>query len=253
MKKVFSRPKSLRDIDTHYCPGCGHGIAHRLICEVIEELGIREKTIAVCPVGCAVIAYDYWNFDCCEAPHGRALAVATGVKRTQPDKFVFTYQGDGDLAAIGTAETIHTANRGENLSVVFINNAVYGMTGGQMAPTTLLKQKTATTPLGRNSVGEGYPLKICELLASLPAVASLERVALDSAAGVIKAKKAVTGAFVNQLQKKGFSLVEILSACPVCWNKSPQEAQRWLRQEMAKVFPLGKFAPPRNKLENSLR
>ena len=181
MKKIFTRPESLRDIDTHYCPGCGHGIVHRLICEVIDELGLREKTIAVAPVGCAVVAYDYWDFDCCEAAHGRALAVATGIKRTQPDKFVFTYQGDGDLAAIGTAETVHTANRGENLSVLFINNAIYGMTGGQMAPTTLLEQKTTTSPRGRNPVGEGYPLKVCELLAGLPAVAYLERVALDSA------------------------------------------------------------------------
>ncbi len=241
MKKVFSRPKSLRDTETHYCLGCGHGIVHRLICEIIDELGIREKTIAVAPVGCAVIAYDYWDFDCCEAAHGRALAVGTGIKRMQPDKFVFTYQGDGDLAAIGTAETVHTANRGENLSAVFVNNAVYGMTGGQMAPTTLLKQKTATTPQGRNAAGEGYPLKVCELLASLPAVTSLERVALDSASGVIKTTKALTEAFSNQLNKKGFSLVEILSPCPVCWGKTAQEAQDWVSQEMKKVFPLGKF------------
>ncbi|MBL7196901.1 MAG: 2-oxoglutarate oxidoreductase [Candidatus Omnitrophica bacterium] len=241
MEKIFSRPKSLRDVVTHYCPGCGHGVAHRLICELIDELDIREKTIAVCPVGCAVIAYDYWNFDCCEAAHGRALAVAVGIKRTQPDKFVFTYQGDGDLAAIGTAELIHAANRGENLSVMFINNAVYGMTGGQMAPTTLLGQKTTTTPLGRTSVKEGYPLKVCELLSSLAAVASLERVALDSAAGVIKTKKALKQAFLNQLQGKGFSLVEILSPCPTCWGKSPQDAWHWVKEEMTKVFPLGKF------------
>jgi len=241
LRKAFSRPRSLRNTTTHYCPGCGHGIAHRLICEVIDELGIREKAIAVCPVGCAVVAYDYWNFDCCEAAHGRALAVATGIKRTQPDKFVFTYQGDGDLAAIGTAETIHTANRGENLSVAFINNAVYGMTGGQMAPTTLLGQKTTTTPRGRNPAGEGYPLKVCELLATLPCVASLERVALDSPGGVIKTKKALKAAFVNQLEGKGFSLVEILSPCPVCWNKPPEEAWQWVKEEVVKTFPLGKF------------
>jgi 2-oxoglutarate ferredoxin oxidoreductase subunit beta len=241
MKKVFSRPESLRDVGTHYCPGCGHGIVHRLICELIDELGIREKTIAVCPVGCAVVAYDYWDFDCCEAAHGRAQAVATAIKRTQPDKFVFAYQGDGDLSAIGTAETIHTANRGENLSVVFINNAVYAMTGGQMAPTTLLGQKTATTSLGRNPAIEGYPLKVCELLAGLPAVAFLERVALGSPSGVIKTKKALKSAFVNQLQNKGFSLVEVLSACPVCWNKSPQDAWRWVGKEMVKTFPLGRF------------
>jgi 2-oxoglutarate ferredoxin oxidoreductase subunit beta len=212
-----------------------------LICEVIDELGLREKTIAVAPVGCAVVAYDYWNFDCCEAAHGRALAVATGIKRTQPDKFVFTYQGDGDLAAIGIAETVHTANRGENLSALFINNAIYGMTGGQMAPTTLLEQKTTTTPRGRNPAQEGYPLKVCELLAGLPAVAYLERVALDSASGVIKAKKAIKTAFINQLKNKGFSLVEILSACPVCWGKTPQQAWRWVKEEMVKAFPLGKF------------
>jgi len=241
LKKVFSRPKSLRNVDTHYCPGCGHGVIHRLICEIIDELDIREKTIAVAPVGCAVIAYDYWNFDCCEAAHGRAMAVAVGIKRTQADKFVFTYQGDGDLAAIGTAETIHTANRGENISCVFVNNAIYGMTGGQMAPTTLIGQKTSTTPLGRNAGFEGYPLKICELLAPLAAVASLERVALDSAAGVIKTKKAIKQAFLNQLQGKGLSLVEVLSACPVCWAKPPEEARRWVKDEMVKIFPLGKF------------
>lgn len=241
MKKIFTRSKSLRDVDTHYCPGCGHGIVHRLICEVIDELGLREKSIAVAPAGCAVVAYDYWDFDCCEAAHGRALAVATGIKRTQPDKFVFTYQGDGDLAAIGTAETVHTANRGENLSTLFINNAIYGMTGGQMAPTTLLEQKTTTSPRGRNPVSEGYPLKVCELLAGLPAVAYLERVALDSASGVIKTKRAIRIAFTNQLEKKGFSLVEILSPCPVCWGKMPQQAWNWVREEMTKTFPLGRF------------
>jgi 2-oxoglutarate ferredoxin oxidoreductase subunit beta len=240
VKKVFSKTNSLRDVDTHYCPACGHGIVHRLVCEIIDELGIQEKTIAVCPVGCAVVAYDYWDFDCCEAAHGRAMAVATGIKRVQPKKFVFTYQGDGDLAAIGTAETIHTANRGENISVIFINNAVYGMTGGQMAPTTLLEQKTTTTPEGR-STKEGYPLRVCELLSTLPAVAYLERVALDSAAAVIKTKKAIKTAFVNQLEDKGFSLVEILSPCPTCWGKSPEESLRWIKKEMVKVFPLGKF------------
>ncbi|MFC1631019.1 thiamine pyrophosphate-dependent enzyme [Candidatus Omnitrophota bacterium] len=241
MKQISARPKSLRNTTTHYCAGCGHGLAHRLVCEVIDELKIKDKTIAVCPVGCAVVAYDYWNFDCCEAAHGRALAVATGIKRSQPDKFVFTYQGDGDLAAIGTAETIHAANRGENLSVVFINNAIYGMTGGQMAPTTLLDQKTTTTPRGRNFTKEGYPLKVCELLANLPAVAYLERVALDSPGGVIKTKRAIKQAFSNQLNNQGFSLVEVLSACPVCWGLTPQAAWRRVKDEMTKTFPLGKF------------
>ena len=241
MRKIFTRPKSLRDTDTHYCPGCGHGIVHRLICEVIDELGIREEAIAVCPVGCAVVAYDYWNFDCCEAAHGRAQAVAVGIKRMQPEKFVFTYQGDGDLAAIGTAETIHTANRGENLTAIFINNAIYGMTGGQMAPTTLVGQKSTTTPLGRNPAQEGRPLKVCELLSGLSAVAYLERVALDSSSGVIRARRAVKEAFNNQRQGRGFSLVEILSPCPVCWGKTPTESLRWLKEEMIKVFPLGRF------------
>jgi len=241
VRKVFSKPKSLRDVDTHYCPGCGHGIVHRLVAEVIDELNVRERAIAVCPVGCAVIAYDYWNFDCCEAAHGRALAVATGVKRTQPDKFVFTYQGDGDLAAIGTAETIHAANRGENLSVVFINNAIYGMTGGQMAPTSLLGQKTTTTPKGRSASSEGYPLRVCELLSTLPAVAYLERVVLTSATSVGKVKKSIKEAFTNQINQKGFSLVEILSPCPVCWGKTPEDSWRWTGQEMIKTFPKGRF------------
>ncbi|MFH1046425.1 MAG: thiamine pyrophosphate-dependent enzyme [Candidatus Omnitrophota bacterium] len=241
MKEAFTHPRSLRDIDTHYCAGCGHSVAHRLVCELIDELAIRDETIAVCPVGCAVVAYDYWDFDCCEAAHGRALAVATGIKRAQPDKFVFTYQGDGDLAAIGTAETIHAANRGENLSVVFINNAIYGMTGGQMAPTTLLTQKTTTTPLGREAKEEGYPLRVCELLAGLPGVFSLERVALDSPGGVVKTKQAIKNAFTNQLENKGFSLVEILCACPTCWGISPVESWRWVKEEMTKTFPLGKY------------
>src|SRR3989344_6489875 len=191
MQKIFSHPQSLRDTSTHYCSGCGHGIAHRLIAEVVDELGIREKVIGIAPVGCAVIAYDYWDFDCAEAAHGRALAVATAIKRLRPQNIVFTYQGDGDLAAIGTSETIHTANRGENLTVIFINNAVYGMTGGQMAPTTLLGQKTTTTPDGRGQNQEGPPLKVCELLSALDGVAYLERVAVSTPADVIKAKKAI--------------------------------------------------------------
>ena len=241
MQKIFSHPQSLRDTSTHYCSGCGHGIAHRLIAEVVDELGIREKVIGIAPVGCAVIAYDYWDFDCAEAAHGRALAVATAIKRLRPQNIVFTYQGDGDLAAIGTNETIHAANRGENLTVIFINNAVYGMTGGQMAPTTLLGQKTATTPTGRKAQFEGFPLKISEILASLAAVKYVERVSLHSPAEVLKAKKAVKQAFQNQMDNLGFSLVEILSSCPTYWGISPQQAVEWMRDVMAKEFPLGRI------------
>jgi 2-oxoglutarate ferredoxin oxidoreductase subunit beta len=239
---MYKVPKSLVDISTHYCPGCGHGIAHRLIAEVIDELGAREKTIGVAPVGCAVIAYDYWDFDCSEAAHGRAMAVATGIKRIHPENIVFAYQGDGDLAAIGTNETIHTANRGENITVIFINNAIYGMTGGQMAPTTMAGQKTATTPLGRNPQKfEGQPLRICELLSGLPQVRFLERCAFFSPAEVLKSKRAIKKAFTNQIENKGFSLVEILSPCPTYWSKTPVEALNWIKDEMTKVFPLGVF------------
>lgn len=241
MKKVFSRTKSLRDVDTHYCSGCGHGIAHRLIAEAIDELGIRQKVIGITPVGCAVIAYDYWNFDCVESPHGRGLAAATAIKRLQPHNIVFTYQGDGDLAAIGTAETIHAANRGENLTVIFINNAVYGMTGGQMAPTTLIGQKTPTSPRGRASDSEGYPLKISELLVNLKGVYSIERTAADSVKGIIKTKNAVKTAFKNQMENKGFSLVEILSACPTYIGMSPVESLDWISKTMSREFPLGKI------------
>jgi len=241
MKKVFSHPRSLRNISTHYCPGCGHGIAHRLVAEVIDELDIREKIIAIAPVGCAVIAYDYWDFDCSEAAHGRALAVATAMKRLRPENIVFTYQGDGDLAAIGTNETIHAANRGENLTVIFINNAVYGMTGGQMAPTTLLGQKTATSPFGRRAQFEGYPLKISELLAQLTGVKYVERVSVFSSQEVIKARQAVKTAFQNQVNNVGFSLVEILSPCPTYWGMPPKKAMQWIREEMVKEFPLGRL------------
>lgn len=241
MEKIFSHPKSLRDIPTHYCAGCGHGIAHRLIAEVVDELEIREKVIAVAPVGCAVLAYDYWDFDCTEAAHGRALAVATAIKRVRPENIVFTYQGDGDLAAIGTSETIHAANRGENVTVIFINNAVYGMTGGQMAPTTLLGQKTATTPTGRNAKFEGYPLKISEMLAQLPAVKYVERVSLYTPQEVLKTKTAIRQAFQNQIKRIGFSLVEILSPCPTYWEMSPKKALDWIKEVMVKEFPLGRI------------
>jgi 2-oxoglutarate ferredoxin oxidoreductase subunit beta len=241
MRKIFNHPKSLRNISNHYCAGCGHGIVHRLIAEVVDELDIRERVIGIAPVGCAVIAYDYWDFDCTEAAHGRALAVATAIKRVRPQNIVFTYQGDGDLAAIGTSETIHVANRGENLTVIFINNAVYGMTGGQMAPTTLLAQKTATTPLGRQAKFEGYPLKISEMLAQLPAVKYIERVSLHSPQEVIKTKKAIKQAFKNQMDNLGFSLVEVLSACPTYWEMSPKAALDWMRDTMIKEFPLGRI------------
>ena len=241
MRKIFSHPKSLRNVSTHYCAGCGHGIAHRLIAEIVDELGIREKVIAIAPVGCSVLAYDYWDFDCSESAHGRALAVATGIKRVRPENIVFTYQGDGDLAAIGTNETIHAANRGENITVIFINNAVYGMTGGQMAPTTLVGQKTATTPLGREIKFQGYPLKISEMLALLPAVKYIERVSLHSPPEIIKAKEAIRRAFRNQIDNLGFSLVEILSPCPTYWGMSPKKAMDWIRDVMSKEFPLGRI------------
>jgi len=241
MKKIFSHPKSLRKVPTHYCPGCGHGIVHRLVAEVVDELKIREKTIAIAPVGCAVVAYDYWDFDCCEAAHGRGLAVATAIKRCRPENIVFTYQGDGDLAAIGTNETIHAANRGENITAIFINNAVYGMTGGQMAPTTLVNQKTATTPLGREPSYHGWPLKISEMLSLLKGVFYVERTALYSPNQILNAKRAIKEAFLNQIKGKGFSLVEVLSPCPTYWGITPFEALNWIKETMVKEFPLGRI------------
>lgn len=241
MKRIFYRPESLYDTATHYCPGCGHGIAHRLVAEAVDDLGIREKTIGVAPVGCAVIAYDYWNFDCSEAAHGRALAVATAIKRVHPQNVVFTYQGDGDLAAIGGNETIHAANRGENLTVIVINNAIYGMTGGQMAPTTLLGQKTATSVQGRDKTKHGYPLKISEMLGLLPGVCYIERVSFHNPQEVLKAKRAIKQAFENQINNLGFSLVEILSPCPTYWGKSPKESLDWIKDVMQKEFPLGRI------------
>lgn len=239
MKPVFTMPKSLCDVRTHYCGGCGHGVIHRLICEAIDELKIREKVIAIAPVGCAVIAYDYWDFDTTEAPHGRPPAVATGIKRSRPDSIVFTYQGDGDLAAIGTAEIIHAANRGENISVFFVNNGTYGMTGGQMAPTTLLKQATTTTPKGRNEKFEGYPLKISEMISILPAVSYLERTCVNSPKDILKTKAAIKKSFQKQIDRKGFSMVEILSACPTYWKMSPKESMKRIEQEMASFYKLG--------------
>lgn len=241
MKKIFKRTESLQDVSTHYCSGCGHGIAHRLIAEVIDELGIRENTIGIAPVGCAVLAYDYWHFDVTEAAHGRCPSVAVGIKRVRPDLCVFTYQGDGDLAAIGTAEMIHAANRGDNITVIFVNNAVYGMTGGQMAPTTLIGQVTATTKKGRNAALDGYPLKVCELLRELKGVRYLERCALNKPDRVIKAKNAIKKAFNIQINKKGFSLVELLSQCPTYWGCTPKEALPLMDKNMIPEFPLGVF------------
>ena len=237
----FSKTKVLKDCATHYCPGCGHGIAHRIVAEVIEGLGIQGKIIATAPVGCAVLMYDYFNCDMIECAHGRSPAVATAIKRVRPDNIVFTYQGDGDLAAIGMAETIHCANRGENITVIFINNAIYGMTGGQMAPTTLIGQRSTTSPDGRDVNNEGPPIKVCELLSSLDGVTYLERVSVGRAKDVIKAKKAVKKAFTNQIDGKGFSMVEILSMCPTDWKLSPKQAVDFVNNDMKEAFPLGVF------------
>lgn len=239
MKKIFKRPDSLRDVVTHYCPGCGHGIIHRLIAEVIDELNIRERTVGIAPVGCAVLAYDYWNFDVTEAAHGRCPAVATGIKRIRPENIVFTYQGDGDLAAIGTSEIIHAANRAENITVVFVNNGVYGMTGGQMAPTTLIGQKTATSLSGRDVVRDGYPLKISEILAVLEGARYIERTTVHSPPEVIKTKKAIKKAFENQLKGIGFSMVEVLSMCPTYTGRSVKGAVEWIKERVIKDNPLG--------------
>jgi len=241
MDKVFEKPESIREKETHYCPGCGHGIVHRVICEVVDDLGIREKLIGIAPVGCAVIAYDYWNFDVTEAAHGRVPAVATGIKRSLPDRIVFGYQGDGDLGAIGTAEIIHAANRGENITIIFVNNTVYGMTGGQMAPTTLLKQKTATTQAGREQKMHGFPLNVCELLSVLPGVVYAERVTVHSPQNILKVKKAIKKAFENQIKGLGFSIVEVLSPCPTYLGLSPQDAVKWVGEELTKEYPLKVF------------
>lgn len=239
-KIIFKKPESMKDAVMHYCAGCGHGIIHRLIAETIDELGIREKTVAVAPVGCAVIAYDYWDFDVTEAAHGRTPAVATGIKRVLPENVVFTYQGDGDLAAIGTSEIIHAANRGENITVIFVNNGVYGMTGGQMAPTTITGQKTATTKKGRNIKRDGFPLKISEMIALLEGATFIERVSVHAPKEILKAKKAIKKAFEIQIKNEGFSMVEVLSMCPTYWGGlSPLEACRRVEDEVIKTYPLG--------------
>lgn len=241
MQTVFERPHALCDVPMHYCAGCTHGIIHRLVAEVIDELGIEGDTVGICPVGCSVMAYDYFNCDMIEAPHGRAPAVATGIKRARPDSVVFTYQGDGDLAAIGTCETVHAASRGENITVIFVNNTIYGMTGGQMAPTTIPGQITQTTPYGRDPAIQGYPVKICELLSQCDGTALAQRVSVDCPKNVITAKAAIKKAFQNQLEGKGFSIVEVLSTCPTNWGMSPVEAMQRVRDEMIPYFPLGVY------------
>jgi len=238
---VYRRPGTLTDVYTHYCPGCTHGTAHRLVAEVIDELEIRERTILVASVGCSVFAYNYFDVDACEAAHGRAPAMATGVKWVNPDAIVFTYQGDGDLASIGIAEVIHAATRGENITTIFINNAVYGMTGGQMAPTSLLGQKTTSSPFGREAKLAGYPLRVAELLAGLPGTAYSVRRSLHDARHVIQAKKAIRLAFITQMEGLGFSIVELLSTCPTNWGMDPGEACEWVRDQMVPNYPLGDY------------
>ena len=235
------RPSTLKKAATHYCPGCGHSIIHRLVAEVIEEMGLKETTIGVPPAGCAVLAYFYFDVDMIEAAHGRGCATATGIKRALPTATVFTYQGDGDLAAIGTAELIHAANRGERITVIFVNNAVYGMTGGQMAPTTMIGQRTTTSPFGRRPRFEGYPIKVCELLSGLEGTAYLERTKVSSPRDIIKTKKAIRKAFEIQQADLGFSLVEVLSACPTNWKKSPVDSWKWIDEAMAICFPPGVY------------
>lgn len=241
MKNVFERPKSLVNTDTHYCPGCTHGIVHRLVAEVLDEMELEGKTVGVCPVGCSVMAYDYFGCDMIQAAHGRAPAVATGVKRALPDNIVFTYQGDGDLAAIGTAETVHAATRGENITIIFINNGIYGMTGGQMAPTTLPGQVTQTTPYGRNTNTEGFPVRVCEMLSTLSGVALAQRVSVNNPENIVITKNAIKKAFTFQKNKQGFSIIEVLSTCPTNWGKTPVEALKWLESNMIPYYPLKVF------------
>lgn len=241
METVFQRPHALLDVPTHYCPGCTHGIIHKLVAQVIDELGCEGRTVGIAPVGCAVMAYDYYACDMIEAAHGRAPAVATGLKRALPDNLVFTYQGDGDLAAIGTAELIHAATRGENITIIFVNNAIYGMTGGQMAPTTLPGQITQTTPGGRDVDAAGFPIRVCELLSSLTGVAYAHRVSVDTVPNIQKARAAIKKAFLCQEEKKGFSIVEVLSTCPTNWGLEPGEALQWLRDNMIPYYPLGVY------------
>ncbi len=238
---VFEKPKALADVKLHYCPGCTHGIIHRLVAEAIDELGIEGRTIGVAPVGCSVFAYNYFNCDMVQAAHGRAPAVATGVKRADPNNIVFTYQGDGELAAIGTAETVHSAARGENITVIFVNNAIYGMTGGQMAPTTLPGQVTQTSPYGRQVESVGHPIRVCELLSNVTGATYLERVAVNDVKNVKNAARAIKKAFQYQMEGKGFSLIEVLSTCPTNWGLTPDKALEWLKENMMPYYPLGVY------------
>lgn len=248
MELVYKKPSTLTDTPMHYCPGCSHGVMHKLMMEVVEEMGIQEQTIGVAPVGCSVFAYHYMNVDMQEAAHGRASAVATGIKRILPDRYVFSYQGDGDLAAIGTAETIHTVNRGENILMVFINNAIYGMTGGQMAPTTLLGMVTSTTPYGREQSVMGFPLKITELIAQLPGAYYVTRQAVHTPTAVRKTKKAVRKAFEYQREKKGTCFIEVVSNCPSGWKMTPLESNEWMEKNMFPVYPLGDLKVPHGRV-----
>ncbi|WP_213973977.1 thiamine pyrophosphate-dependent enzyme [Tepidanaerobacter acetatoxydans] len=241
MEKIYERPHSLYKSVSGYCPGCLHGLISKMVCELIDEYEIADKTICVLPVGCGTLSKNIFDFDVVCAAHGRAPAVATGVKRCAPEKFVFTYQGDGDLAAIGLSEIIHCANRGENIVTIFINNSTYGMTGGQMAPTTLIGQKTTTTPAGRNAANEGYPIKMCELISQLEAPVYVARFALDTPANIIKAKNGLKKAFEIQLNGHGFSFIEFLSICPTNWGMTPEKCLKWSQENCTKVFPPGEF------------
>lgn len=244
MSVVFKKTQGLVDKETHYCPGCTHGIIHRITAEVLEELGVLGESVGVAPVGCSVLAYEYFNCDMHEAAHGRAPAVATGIKRVHPEKVVFTYQGDGDLASIGTAEAVHVAHRGEKITTIFVNNAIYGMTGGQMAPTTLIGQKATTSPLGRTVEHSGMPLKVSEMFATIHGAAYIARVSVDTPANVRKAKKAIKEAFQCQIDGKGFSMVEVLSTCPTNWGMTPKDSLTWLRDNMMPYYPMGNFRTP---------
>jgi len=241
MAVVFEKTKALTDVPFHYCPGCTHGIVHRLVAEVLEELGVVGQTVGVASVGCSVFSYNYFNCDMVQAAHGRAPAVATGIKRAVPENVVFTYQGDGDLAAIGMAETVHAATRGENITVIFINNAIYGMTGGQMAPTSLPGQVTQTSPYGRDTSTAGHPIRVCELLSTLSGTALAQRVTVDSVKNVNIAKKAIKKGFQNQIDKKGYSIIEVVSTCPTNWGLTPEESMNWLRENMLEYYPLGVY------------